>query len=42
MMALQSTETPRAYSFEYLKSAKSAKNGRLRREKFQLPKELEF
>ena len=34
--------TFREYSFGHLKSAKSSENGRLRREKFQLPKELEF
>ena len=32
----------RAYSFGHLKSAKSSERGRLRREKFQLPKEWEF
>ena len=30
----------RAYSFGHLKSAKSSENGRLRREKFQLPKRM--
>ena len=32
----------RAHSLGHLKSAKSSENGRLRREKFPLPKELEF
>ena len=34
--------TLRAYSFGHPKSAKSSENGGLCREKFQLPKELEF
>ena len=32
----------RAYSFGHLKSVKSSENGRLCREKVQLPKECEF
>ena len=36
------SERSRAYSFGHLKSAKSADNGRLRREELQLPKEWEF
>ena len=36
------TSNLRAYSFGLMKSAKSSANGRLRREKCQLPKDWEF